>query len=130
MRLQQFGQRFTHLWTKVRTLQSERDVGLKEADAVTAIVSGALKAQAMEWLCADQTRHAVCKLNFIASAALLTVEMGEQLGLKNIAADDRQSRRRYFRLRLFDQTLDRCQPAIVGLDIQDAVAVGLLTRHI
>ena len=80
-RLQESGQRFTHLRANVRTLQGKRDVGLKEADAVAAIVSGTLEAQAVERLRSDQARHAVRKLNFISRAAFLPVEMAEQFGL-------------------------------------------------
>ena len=56
--------------------------------------------------------------------------MLEDLWLNDVAADNRQCRRRRSRFGLLDDTLRPDQPAIVGNDVEHAIASGLLAGHL
>ncbi len=123
-------QEAAHRFRKVGALQRVGDLRLQEADLVTAVEPLTFVAQPMERLLTDQLRHAVGELDLVAGAALHACEVGDHLGHQHVAADDRQVRRRVLRRRLFHQAEHLDQPSIVLAGAQDAVAVGLIARHL
>ena len=56
--------------------------------------------------------------------------MIEHLRQQHVAADQRQGRRRFLGLGLFDQAGDLGKTVLLGLDRGNAVALGLLARHL
>src|SRR5277367_3188607 len=110
-------------------LQPQRDRRFEKAKLVAAIESPAGKAQPVKGLTVlDQPGERVSQLNLSAAAGFAAGKVLEDLRLYNIAADDRRCRRGHGRLRLFDDTARPHQPAVVGDDIEYAIAARLLAR--
>src|ERR1700722_13511095 len=110
-----------HRGREIGPLQREGDLRFQKADFIAAIETPALIAQAMERLLADHFRHAVGQLNFVAGAALQRFQMADYFRHQNIAADDRQRRRRVFRRRLFHEAQYFDQPPVIRAGPQNAV---------
>jgi hypothetical protein len=70
----------------------------------------------VERLLADQLRHGVGELDLASRARLALIENAHHVGLEDVAADDREVRRRLFGLRLFDQAehLGHCAVLLPG----------------
>src|SRR5579862_8262275 len=97
-------------------------IGLEETGFVAAIEALALKAQTAERaLGGDQLCERIGQLDFAAGAAIQPREMIEHLGLKHITADDAERRGRILRRRFLDDALDPHEPAVIALDIENAV---------
>ncbi len=75
-------------------------------------------------------RHAVGELHLVAGAALHPRQVLDHLRHQHVAADDREVGGRDRGIGLLDQPLHLDQPAVVVADVEDAVAVGLLARHL
>src|SRR5260221_4217892 len=111
--------------------QGERDIGVQEADLVAAIEALPREAQTVErTIAAEQPDQPVGELDLAAGAAADPLEMLENLRLQDIAPDDAESRRRLLRRRLFDETTHRGEASIIGGNVEDAVARGVLARDI
>src|SRR5579863_1055949 len=111
--------------------EPERDRRLEIAELVAAIEALAAKAQPMEGLALlDQQLQRVGQLDLAAAAFFGAVEMGEHFGLNDVAADDRQVGRRVRRLRLFDDALRLDEAAVFGNDVEHAIALRVLARHL
>ena len=61
---------------------------------------------------------------------VVRLEMLEHVGLEDIAADDAEGRGRGGRLGLLDHALHLDQVAVILGDVEDAVAAGVLARHV
>src|SRR5215469_11146260 len=115
---------------QLRPHQGKREIGLEEADLVAAVETPTGEPEAVERLLGgDQLCQRVGKLDFAASTLADAAERIEHVGLKDITADDAQTRRRLGRFGFLDNTARHDQPAVILLNIEDAVAVGLLVRH-
>src|ERR1043166_3615218 len=74
--------------------QAHLDICLEESHLVAAIVAGAIGLPRVARHAADQPRHGIGELNLAAGAGLLSVELGENVGRQDVAADDAEPRRR------------------------------------
>ena len=82
-----------------------------------------------EGLVLHQPRHAVGQLDLAARAARLVFQDAEDFGLQDVAARDRQVRRRLAARRLLDHPLHADVAAVPVFGVDDAVFVGLALRH-
>ena len=73
----------------------------------------------------DQLGERIGQLDLAAAAGLAAGEVTKDLGLDDVAADDRQGRRRRRRLGFFDHSPRPHQPAVIGDDIEHPVALGV-----
>src|SRR5271169_1711759 len=106
-------------------LQPERDRRFEKAELVAAIEPLALEAQPMKGLALlDQLAERVGQLDLPAAAWLGVGEVAKNFGLDDVAADNRGSRRRFGRIGLFHHPSRPRQPAVVGDDVENAVARG------
>src|SRR5689334_9470985 len=97
---QDFAQPRAELWV----LQAERHRRLEKTELVAAIEPPAGEAEAVERLAlVDQLAERVGELDFTPAAGRCIGEMAEHLGLDDVAADNRQGRRRLGRIGLFDE---------------------------
>src|SRR5215472_14997410 len=96
-------------------LQPQGHRRFEKAELVAAIKALAGKAQSVEGLAVlDQSLERVGQLDLPTAAGLTAAEMAKDLRLDDVAADDRQGRRRLRRVRLFDDSPCAHQPAVVG----------------
>ena len=80
----------------------------------------------------QQPAQAVGQLDLARAIAGRGLERGEDVGRQDVAADDRQVRRRLFASRLLDEVRDavHARPEVDALvDRDDAVARDVLVRH-
>src|SRR6185437_4092653 len=111
--------------------QCEGNIGLKEADLVAAVEALAVEAQPVKRLvAADQLGKRVGKLDLIAGATADPREMVEHFGLQNVAADDAEIGGRPGRFGLFNHPPDADQLAVVTADVEHAVPIRVLARHL
>src|SRR5690348_13590148 len=90
-------------------------IRLQPAELVAAIEAAAGEAQAEERpLAVDQLDEPVGQLDLAAGAAADPLEMAEDLGMQDVAADDAERRGRGLRLRLLDEAADGGEPAVIG----------------
>src|SRR5260221_515931 len=78
---------------------------------------------------AGELSERVGELDLVAGAAADAREVVEHLGLQDVAADDAEVGRRLGGLRLLDDAAHLYEAAVILLDVEDAVAVGVLARH-
>src|SRR5437868_15392907 len=73
---------------------AEGDVGAQEAGFRAAVMPLAFEFHAVELLRFGETDHGIGELDFAAGAALLRLQYLEDLRLEDVAAGDREIRRR------------------------------------
>src|SRR5690349_24417034 len=76
------------------TRQAKGDVGAQEARLRAAIMALALEFDAVEFLRLRQTDHGVGELDLTAGSTLLRLQDLEDFRLQDVAAGDREVRRR------------------------------------
>src|SRR5580658_9180581 len=123
-------QEAAHRVRELRPFQGEGDLRFQISHFVAAIETFAFVAQTVERLIANQLRHAVGQLDLIAGATLQRFQMDDHFRHQNIAADDRQRRRRDVGRGLFDQAEYLDQFPVIGAGFQDAISVGVFARHV
>ena len=76
--------------------------------------------------------RAMASVNWISPPApgIVALEFVEDFRLKDVAADDGKRRGRHLRRGLLDQALGGGDPPIIAADVENAVTVGLLARHV
>ncbi len=112
-------------------LQPERDRCFEKAELVAAIEAPALEAQPVKGLAlVDQLAERVGQLDLPAAAWLGIGEVAKNLRLDDVAADNRQCRRRLGGIGLLDDPARPHQAAVVGDDVEHAVARGVRPRHL
>ncbi len=78
----------------------------------------------------DQLAERVGQLNLPAAARLGVGEVAKNFGLDDVAADYRRGRRCLGGIGLFDHPSRAHQPAVIGDDVEHAVARGVRPRHL
>src|SRR4029450_11787303 len=91
------------LGRQLRPLQRQLDRRLEPAHRRPAVVGRALELVAVDRLLLHQRLDGVRELDLAAGALLGLLELVEDLRREDVAADDRQVRRRILRLRLLDE---------------------------
>ena len=79
---------------------------------------------------ANQFGHVVGQLYFAAGADATVFQLVENFWLQDVAADDGEGRWRCGGFGFFDEAFDLGKASIIAADIEDAVFIGLLARHI
>src|SRR5690242_602431 len=105
------------------------DIGAEEADLVAAIISAAGEFEAGEFLPPLQPDHRVGNLDLTARTRLLLLDLGENLGLQDVAAGDDEVRRCRLALRLLDHRFDRESAARPRAGLYHAITMHMLPRH-
>src|SRR5687768_17766238 len=88
---------------KIVAIEAIGDIGGEEADLVAAIIGPAGEFEAGEFLPRQQADHRIGDLDLAARTRLLFLDLGEDLGLQDIAARDDEIGRCRFALRLLDR---------------------------
>src|SRR5690606_9941450 len=118
------------LLAEIGALQGESDIGAQQADLVAAVIGLAVVFHGGEGLVLHQPGHAVSQLDLAARAPLGLLQDVEDLRLQDVAARDRQVRRRLAARRLLDHALHADAAAVAALRVDDAVLVRLVVRHL
>ena len=118
------------LVAELRMAQTVLDRRAQVADLAAAVVADARERQHVHRLVGEQARDAVRELDLAAGAALRALELREDRRRQDVAADDREVRRRVLPASASRRCAStRCAPRLLGLHGDDAVAAGLLVRH-
>src|SRR6267378_2034819 len=103
--------------------------GLEVTQLRAAVEAPAWQAHGEHALVNQQLRDGVGELDFPSSAGRQLAEQLEDARRQHIAADDRESRRRFGRLGLFHDAVDAGDVAVHALDGDDPVALCLVAGH-
>src|SRR5579872_1844358 len=124
---------FLHLGTQALAQlgprQTEGDVGAQESGLRTAIVALAFEFDAVEFLRLRQADHRVGELDFTAGAAFLSLQDLEDLRLQDVAAGDREIRRRGALCWFLHHSVHLEHLAVACADAAYAVLMGEFVGH-
>src|SRR5262249_37749121 len=115
--------------TEIGVAQTVLDGGAQISDLAAAVVANAGERQHVHGLVVHEAGNAVGQLDLTACAALSLLELGEDAGRQDVAADDREIRRRILRLRLLNDACDALRATRLLLHGNDSVAASLIRRH-
>src|SRR5690606_12835790 len=111
-------------------VEGEADRGLDQADVGAAVEAGTAEAVGVDPVLRQQARDGIGELDLAAGAAAGGFQVLEDRAGQDVAADHGQGARRVFRPGLLDHAPDRTATITEIPGFDDAVAAGLVGRHV
>src|SRR5207237_8365713 len=109
---------------------AELDHGMEIAKLAAAVEAPAGEPHGKHAFLGEQSRNRIGELDLAAGAGCDGSEELEDARREHVAADDREVRGRFRGLWLLDDAVDARAVALHPLHRDDAVALGLIARHL
>src|SRR3984957_17556149 len=113
-----------------RMRQRQFDRRLQVAELAAAVEAPAGETMRIHRLMLEQARDTVGQLDLPAGALADVFELIEDPRRQHVAADHRQRRWGHCGLGLLDDAADAAHGAVAGLDLDDAVFIGIALRYL